>query len=46
MRLVRMRGRPAPERAELFAGDAWRSSQELLARATAAPRLHLTAGNA
>jgi len=46
MRLVRMRGRPAPEREELFAGDAWRNSQELLARATAAPRLHLTAGNA
>jgi beta-N-acetylhexosaminidase len=46
LRLVRMRGRPAPERDELFAGDAWRNSQELLARAAAAPRLHLTAGNA
>ena len=31
---------------ELFAGDAWRASQQLLAHATAAPRLKLTAGNA
>jgi beta-N-acetylhexosaminidase len=46
LRLVRMRGRTAPERDELFAGDAWRASQELLARATAAPKLKLTAGNA
>jgi len=43
---VRMRGRAAPERDELFAGDAWRASQELLARSTAAPKLSLTAGNA
>ena len=35
LRLVRMRGRPAPERDELFAGDAWRASQDLLARSAA-----------
>ena len=46
LRLVRMRGRPAPERDALYAGDAWRTSQDLLARSTAAPRLNLTAGNA
>jgi beta-N-acetylhexosaminidase len=46
LRLVRMRGRAAPERDELLAGDAWRASQELLASSTAAPRLKLTAGNA
>jgi beta-N-acetylhexosaminidase len=46
LRLVRMRGRAAPEREELFAGDAWRASRELLAHATAAPKLKLTAGNA
>jgi beta-N-acetylhexosaminidase len=46
LRLVRMRGKAAPERDELFAGDAWRTSQELLARCAAAPRLKLTAGNA
>jgi beta-N-acetylhexosaminidase len=46
LRLVRMRGRAAPERDALLAGDAWRASQELLARATAAPQLMLTAGNA
>jgi beta-N-acetylhexosaminidase len=46
LRLVRMRGRGAPERDELLAGDAWRASQELLARATAPPSLSLTAGNA
>jgi hypothetical protein len=40
-----MRGRAAPEREELFAGDAWRASQEMLARSTAAPRLSLTAGH-
>jgi beta-N-acetylhexosaminidase len=45
LRLVRMRGRAAPEREELFAGDAWRASQEMLARSTAAPRLSLTAGH-
>jgi beta-N-acetylhexosaminidase len=32
LRLVRMRGKAAPEREELVAGDAWRASQELLAR--------------
>jgi beta-N-acetylhexosaminidase len=46
LRLVRMRGKGAPERDELFAGDAWRASQELLARASAPPSLSLTAGNA
>ena len=46
LRLVRMRGRAAPEREELLAGDAWRASQELLAQSSAAPRLSLTAGNA
>jgi len=46
LRLVRMRGRPAPERDALFAGDAWRGSQDLLARSAAAPKLNLTAGNA
>jgi beta-N-acetylhexosaminidase len=46
LRLVRMRGRAAPERDALFAGDAWRASQDLLARSTAAPKLKLTAGNA
>ena len=46
LRLVRMRGRAAPEREELYAGDTWRASQELLARSSAAPKLNLTAGNA
>jgi beta-N-acetylhexosaminidase len=46
LRLVRMRGKAAPEPTQLYAGEAWRSSQELLARATAAPKLKLTAGNA
>jgi beta-N-acetylhexosaminidase len=46
LRLVRMRGKAAPERDELYAGDAWRASQDLLARAAAAPTLRLTAGNA
>jgi beta-N-acetylhexosaminidase len=46
LRLVRMRGRAAPERGELYAGSAWRVSQDLLAKASAAPRLNLTAGNA
>ena len=40
------RGRPAPERDELYAGDAWRSNLDLLARSSAAPKLNLTAGNA
>jgi beta-N-acetylhexosaminidase len=46
LRLVRMRGRAAPERGELLAGEPWRASQELLARSAAAPALKLTAGNA
>ena len=46
LRLVRMRGKSAPERDELLAGDAWRASQDLLARTSAAPQLSLTAGNA
>jgi beta-N-acetylhexosaminidase len=46
LRLVRMRGRPAPERDELYAGEAWRTHQELLARSAAAPKLKLTAGTA
>ncbi len=46
LRLVRMRGRAAPERQELFAGEAWRASRDLLARSDAAPRLNLSAGNA
>ena len=46
LRLIRMRGKAAPERQELFAGDAWRASQEMLARSSAAPALKLTAGNA
>src|SRR6187549_4066119 len=46
LRLVRMRGKAAPEREELVAGDAWRASQELLARSAAPPKLSLTAGNA
>jgi len=46
LRLVRMRGRAAPERNELYAGDTWRVSQDLLARSAAAPKLNLTAGNA
>jgi hypothetical protein len=41
-----MRGKAAPEREELYAGDPWRASQELLARSAAAPKLSLTAGNA
>jgi beta-N-acetylhexosaminidase len=46
LRLVRMRGRNALERGELLAGDAWRNSQDLLARTAAAPTLSLTAGSA
>jgi beta-N-acetylhexosaminidase len=46
LRLVRMRGKAAPQREELVAGDAWRASQEMLARSSAAPKLSLTAGNA
>jgi beta-N-acetylhexosaminidase len=46
LRLVRMRGKAAPEKAALLAGEPWRASQELLARSQAAPSLKLTAGNA
>jgi beta-N-acetylhexosaminidase len=46
LRLVRMRGRAAPEREELLAGEPWRGAQELLARSAQAPTLKLTAGNA
>jgi len=46
LRLVRMRGRAAPERDELFAGGAWRVAADLLARSAAPPKLNLTAGNA
>jgi len=46
LRLVRMRGKAAPEKGELLAGEPWRASQELLARSQAAPSLKLTAGNA
>ena len=46
LRLVRMRGRPAPERDALYAGEAWRTNLNLLARAASAPKLKLTAGTA
>jgi beta-N-acetylhexosaminidase len=46
LRLVRMRGREAPNREELYAGAAWRAGRELLAKTTAPPALELTAGNA
>ncbi len=46
LRLVRMRGRSAPERGELLAGETWRASQDLLARSAAPPALKLTAGDA
>jgi beta-N-acetylhexosaminidase len=46
LRLVRKRGKAAPERGALLAGEPWRASQELLARSQAAPALRLTAGNA
>jgi len=46
LRLIRMRGRPAPEREELYAGSAWRTNLDLLARSSAVPKLNLTAGNA
>jgi beta-N-acetylhexosaminidase len=46
LRLVRMRGKAAPEKGELLAGEPWRASQELLARSKAPPPLKLTAGNA
>jgi beta-N-acetylhexosaminidase len=46
LRLVRMRGRAAPGRDELYAGAPWRGAQDLLMQATSAPTLTLTAGNA
>ncbi len=46
LRLVRMRGRAAPEREELLAGADWRGAQEMLARSAQPPALKLTAGNA
>jgi len=46
LRLVRMRGRAAPARAELYASEAYRSHTDLLARVNEAPALRLTAGNA
>jgi beta-N-acetylhexosaminidase len=46
LRLVRMRGKAAPGRRELLAGEPWRASQQMLARSAAAPALKLTAGNA
>jgi beta-N-acetylhexosaminidase len=46
LRLVRMRGKSAPERGELLAGESWRGAQELLARSARPPALKLTAGNA
>jgi beta-N-acetylhexosaminidase len=46
LRLVRMRGRAAPEREELLAGEPWRGARELLARSAQPPALKLTAGNA
>ncbi len=46
LRLVRMRGKAAPEREELLAGEPWRGAQDLLARSAQAPALKLTAGNA
>ncbi len=46
LRLVRMRGRAAPEREELYAGAPWYGAQELLARSARVPQLSLTAGNA
>jgi beta-N-acetylhexosaminidase len=46
LRLVRMRGKAAPEREELLAGEPWRDAQDLLARSAQPPALKLTAGNA
>jgi len=46
LRLVRMRGRPAPELEALHAGEPWRGAQDLLARSAQPPALKLTAGNA
>jgi hypothetical protein len=46
LRLVRMRGKAAPNPDELYAGESWRASRELLARSAAPPVLKLTAGSA
>jgi len=46
LRLVRMRGKAAPNPDELYAGESWRASRELLARSAAPPALKLTAGSA
>ena len=46
LRLVRMRGKAAPTPDELYAGESWRESRDLLARSAAPPVLKLTAGNA
>lgn len=46
LRVVRMRGRDGPTRDALLASDAWRHSQEALARSTATPALNLESGNA
>ncbi|MEJ0084353.1 MAG: beta-N-acetylhexosaminidase [Pseudomonadota bacterium] len=46
LRLVRMRGKAAPGPRELYAGESWRASRELLARSAAPPALKLTAGSA
>lgn len=41
LRLVRMRGRDAPERAELYASAPYRAASDLLAEVNAAPALKL-----
>jgi beta-N-acetylhexosaminidase len=46
LRLVRMRGKAAPGPDELYAGESWQASRELLARSAAPPPLKLTAGSA
>ena len=46
LRLVRMRGKASPGPDELYAGEPWRASRELLARSAAPPPLKLTAGSA
>ncbi len=46
LRLVRMRGRERLAPAELRAGPAWSSAQQLLAKLAAAPSLSLTAARA
>ena len=46
LRLVRMRGKAAPEREALLAGADWHGARELLARSAEPPDLRLTAGGA